>query len=83
MPVSSPTMEKLIPRTQEADRIRSKPARAPDTFFGWMPVLYKVTEQQVLASAGLDAYVVSLSTAYDKTVSHLTGHSSWHSSRCQ
>jgi hypothetical protein len=25
-----------------------------------MPVLYRVTEQQVLASAGLDAYVVSL-----------------------
>ncbi|KAK3355496.1 hypothetical protein B0H65DRAFT_49641 [Neurospora tetraspora] len=29
----------------------------PDTFFGWMPALYRVTEQQVLASAGLDAYV--------------------------
>jgi hypothetical protein len=25
-----------------------------------MPVLYRVTEEQVLASAGLDAYVVSL-----------------------
>ncbi|KAK4174508.1 hypothetical protein QBC36DRAFT_333527 [Triangularia setosa] len=29
----------------------------PDTFFGWMPALYRITEQQVLASAGLDAYV--------------------------
>ncbi|KAK3382702.1 hypothetical protein B0T24DRAFT_20870 [Lasiosphaeria ovina] len=29
----------------------------PDTFFGWIPALYKVTEQQVLASAGLDAFV--------------------------
>ncbi|RAL62951.1 hypothetical protein DID88_004040 [Monilinia fructigena] len=29
----------------------------PDSFFGWMPVLYRVTEEQVLASAGLDAYV--------------------------
>jgi len=29
----------------------------PDTFFGWMPALYRVTEEQVLASAGLDAYV--------------------------
>ncbi|KAK5658941.1 hypothetical protein OQA88_1758 [Cercophora sp. LCS_1] len=29
----------------------------PDTFFGWMPTLYRVTEQQVLASAGLDAFV--------------------------
>ncbi len=32
----------------------------PDTLFGWIPVLYKVTEEQVLASAGLDAYVVRL-----------------------
>ena len=31
----------------------------PDSFFGWIPVLYKVTEEEVLASAGLDAYVVS------------------------
>ncbi|OBT48734.1 hypothetical protein VE00_00756 [Pseudogymnoascus sp. WSF 3629] len=29
----------------------------PDTFFGWIPVLFKVTEEQVLTSAGLDAFV--------------------------
>ncbi|KAK3309781.1 uncharacterized protein B0T15DRAFT_424727 [Chaetomium strumarium] len=29
----------------------------PDSFFGWIPTLYKITEQQVLCSAGLDAYV--------------------------
>ncbi|KAL8745398.1 MAG: hypothetical protein Q9190_002452 [Brigantiaea leucoxantha] len=29
----------------------------PDTFFGWIPVLYQISEQQVLASAGLDAFV--------------------------
>ncbi|KAK0624831.1 hypothetical protein B0T17DRAFT_590638 [Bombardia bombarda] len=29
----------------------------PDTFLGWIPHLYRITEQQVLASAGLDAYV--------------------------
>ncbi|KAK8089005.1 hypothetical protein PG997_003966 [Apiospora hydei] len=29
----------------------------PDTFFGWVPALYRVTDEQVLASAGLDAYV--------------------------
>ncbi|KAL1843869.1 hypothetical protein VTJ49DRAFT_7220 [Mycothermus thermophilus] len=29
----------------------------PDSFFGWMPVLYRITEQQVLSSAGLDGYV--------------------------
>lgn len=31
----------------------------PDGFLDWVPVLYRVTEQQVLSSAGLDAYVVS------------------------
>ncbi|KAK4561144.1 hypothetical protein LTR86_005099 [Recurvomyces mirabilis] len=29
----------------------------PDTFFGWIVPLWRITEQQVLASAGLDAYV--------------------------
>ncbi|KAE9972897.1 hypothetical protein EG328_004705 [Venturia inaequalis] len=29
----------------------------PNTFFGWMPALWRITEEQVLASAGLDAYV--------------------------
>ncbi|KAI1806419.1 DUF221-domain-containing protein [Daldinia bambusicola] len=29
----------------------------PDSFFGWIPALYRITEEQVLASAGLDAFV--------------------------
>lgn len=29
----------------------------PDTFFGWILPLWRITDQQVLASAGLDAYV--------------------------
>ncbi|KAH9994169.1 DUF221-domain-containing protein [Xylariaceae sp. FL0662B] len=29
----------------------------PDSFLGWIPALYRVTEAQVLASAGLDAFV--------------------------
>lgn len=29
----------------------------PGTLFGWIPTLYSITEEQVLASAGLDAYV--------------------------
>ncbi|KZL76615.1 duf221 domain-containing protein [Colletotrichum incanum] len=29
----------------------------PNTFLGWIPALYRVTEEQVLASAGLDAFV--------------------------
>jgi len=32
----------------------------PDTFFGWMPTLYLITEEEILASAGLDAYVVGI-----------------------
>lgn len=28
-----------------------------DSFFGWMPRLWRVTEEQVLAAAGLDAFV--------------------------
>ncbi|KAG9243388.1 hypothetical protein BJ878DRAFT_120110 [Calycina marina] len=29
----------------------------PDSFFGWIPILHRVTEEEVLASAGLDAFV--------------------------
>ncbi|KFH48720.1 Calcium permeable stress-gated cation channel-like protein [Hapsidospora chrysogenum ATCC 11550] len=29
----------------------------PTTFLGWMPKLYRITEQEVLATAGLDAFV--------------------------
>jgi hypothetical protein len=46
-------------RKRQVDDAASLP-ELPDTFFGWIPVLYKVTEEQVLNSAGLDAYVVSL-----------------------
>jgi hypothetical protein len=30
----------------------------PQSFFGWIPALYKITEEEVLAAAGLDAFVV-------------------------
>ncbi|RPA93961.1 DUF221-domain-containing protein [Choiromyces venosus 120613-1] len=29
----------------------------PKTFFGWIPILWRITDERVLASAGLDAYV--------------------------
>ncbi|KAF8477563.1 hypothetical protein BDZ91DRAFT_29304 [Kalaharituber pfeilii] len=29
----------------------------PDTFFGWIPILYRISEKEVLAAAGLDAWV--------------------------
>lgn len=30
------------------------------SFFGWIPGLYRITETQILASAGLDAFVVGV-----------------------
>lgn len=32
----------------------------PDSLFGWIPVLHGITDEEVLQSAGLDAYVVSI-----------------------
>lgn len=32
----------------------------PKGFFAWIPILYNIDEHQVLASAGLDAFVVSI-----------------------
>ncbi|KAH8703395.1 DUF221 domain protein [Talaromyces proteolyticus] len=29
----------------------------PDTLFGWLPVLYRIGDEEILNSAGLDAYV--------------------------
>ncbi|KAL2271390.1 hypothetical protein VTJ83DRAFT_761 [Remersonia thermophila] len=43
-------------RRRHCDPFLGLPA-LPDSFFGWMPVLYRITEQQVLSSAGLDGYV--------------------------
>lgn len=36
----------------------------PDSLFGWIPVLFRINEQQVLTSAGLDAFVVGLGVWY-------------------
>ncbi|EEP81189.1 conserved hypothetical protein [Uncinocarpus reesii 1704] len=41
-------------------RLRTAASRLPelpDSMFGWIPVLYKITDEEVLASAGLDAFV--------------------------
>ncbi|KAL2887174.1 Calcium permeable stress-gated cation channel 1 [Ceratocystis lukuohia] len=32
----------------------------PNTFLGWIPALYRITDEQVLASTGLDAFVFLL-----------------------
>ncbi len=64
--IADPTFQTLRPRwtTLYAARKRQKDAAEilpdlPDTFFGWIPVLYRITDDKVLKSAGLDAYVVS------------------------
>lgn len=43
-------------RKKQIDRTASLP-ELPATLFGWIVPLWKITDQQVLASAGLDAYV--------------------------
>jgi calcium permeable stress-gated cation channel len=55
----------LRPKWTELYNARKKQSRAalrlpdlPKTMFGWIPVLYQISETDVLASAGLDAYVV-------------------------
>ena len=60
------SFQTLRPRwtTLYAARKRQKDAAEilpdlPDTFFGWIPVLYRISDDKVLKSAGLDAYVVS------------------------
>jgi hypothetical protein len=46
-------------RKKQNDAASSLP-ELPKTLFGWIAVLYKITEEEVLASAGLDASVVGL-----------------------
>lgn len=40
----------------------------PNTFLGWIPKLYKVSEEQILATAGLDAFVVGASRVHGSCV---------------
>jgi hypothetical protein len=55
----------LRPKWTELYNARKKQSSAasrlpdlPETMFGWISVLYGISEVDVLASAGLDAYVV-------------------------
>ncbi|KAL6250553.1 hypothetical protein RBB50_002855 [Rhinocladiella similis] len=42
-------------RKKQSDAASRLP-ELPKTLFGWIPVLYKISQEEVLASAGLDAY---------------------------
>ncbi|KAL8800578.1 MAG: hypothetical protein Q9182_005089 [Xanthomendoza sp. 2 TL-2023] len=52
-----PRWTTLYAARKQQKNAASKLPPLPDTLFGWIPVLYKISEEQVLASAGLDAYV--------------------------
>lgn len=45
-----------------ARRRRSHAASAlpelPNSLFGWIPIVWRISEDEILASAGLDAFVV-------------------------
>jgi hypothetical protein len=43
-------------RKKQSDLATALP-ELPDSFFGWIVPLWRITDEQVLASAGLDAYV--------------------------
>jgi hypothetical protein len=61
---SNRTLQYLRPRWKGLYAARKKQndlttalPELPDSFFGWIIPLWKITDEQVLASAGLDAYV--------------------------
>ncbi|CAK7219795.1 hypothetical protein SCUCBS95973_003940 [Sporothrix curviconia] len=43
-------------RRRHSDLVAGLP-ELPDSFFGWLPALLRISEDQVLSSAGLDAFV--------------------------
>jgi calcium permeable stress-gated cation channel len=54
-----PKWTKLYYARKKRSGAASRLPDLPKTMFGWIPVLYGISEAEVLASAGLDAYVVS------------------------
>lgn len=57
--VLRPKWTELYAARRKQRNAASQLPELPDSFFGWIPVLYRITEDEVLYSAGLDAYVVS------------------------
>lgn len=56
--VLRPKWTELYAARRKQRNAASQLPELPESFFGWMPVLYRITEEEVLHSAGLDAYVV-------------------------
>ena len=56
--VLRPKWTELYAARRKQRNAASQLPELPDSLFGWIPVLYGITEEEVLYSAGLDAYVV-------------------------
>ncbi|OJJ39872.1 hypothetical protein ASPWEDRAFT_105675 [Aspergillus wentii DTO 134E9] len=54
--VLRPKWAELYAARRHQRRVAKQLPELPDSFFGWMPVLYRITDEEVLESAGLDAY---------------------------
>ncbi|KAJ5473839.1 hypothetical protein N7475_003405 [Penicillium sp. IBT 31633x] len=55
--VLRPKWTELYAARRRQRNAASRLPELPDTLFGWIPVLHRITEEEVLQSAGLDAYV--------------------------
>ncbi|KAJ5902921.1 hypothetical protein N7495_003449 [Penicillium taxi] len=55
--VLRPKWTELYAARRRQRNAASRLPELPDSFFGWIPVLHRITEEEVLHSAGLDAYV--------------------------
>ncbi|KAJ5239379.1 hypothetical protein N7468_003998 [Penicillium chermesinum] len=55
--VLRPKWTELYAARRKQRNAASQLPELPDSFFGWIPVVYRITEEEVLHSAGLDAYV--------------------------
>jgi calcium permeable stress-gated cation channel len=54
--VLRPRWSELYHARKEQSNAASRLPELPDTLFGWIPVLWRIPTEEVLASAGLDAY---------------------------
>ncbi|OAX84916.1 hypothetical protein ACJ72_00702 [Emergomyces africanus] len=52
-----PKWRELYAARRRLRKAASRLPQLPDTLFGWIPVVYKISDDEVLASAGLDAFV--------------------------
>jgi Uncharacterized integral membrane protein len=57
-----PKWSKLYAARRKQRNAASRLPELPKSLFGWIPVVWRITDEEVLESAGMDAYVVSRDT---------------------